>query len=147
MRIFLDTSVLIPFFYGDHPHHDSCIRIIDRLQTNTGFCSAHSLVETYSSLTRMPGKYRVSAERARLFVAGLRDRLQVIALTEVEYFGMIDDYAVASIVGGGIYDALHARCAVKAGTDVLLTWNHRDFIRFGEVARLVKTPLEFQDVE
>ena len=71
----------------------------------------------------------------------------MIALTEVEYFGMIDDYAAAGIVGGSIYDALHARCAVKAGTDVLLTWNQRDFIRFGEVARLVKTPLEFQDVE
>jgi predicted nucleic acid-binding protein len=147
VRLFLDTSVLIPLFYGDHPHHDSCIRIIDRLQTNTGFCSAHSLVETYSSLTRMPGKYRVSAERARLFVAALRDQLQVIALTEVEYFGMIDDYAALGIVGGSIYDALHAGCAVKAGTDVLLTWNQRDFIRFREVARLVKTPLEFQGIE
>jgi hypothetical protein len=60
---------------------------------------------------------------------------------------MIDDYAAAGIVGGGIYGALHARCAVKAGIDVLVTWNPRDLIRFGEVARLVKTPLEFQDVE
>ena len=147
MRSFLDTSILIPLFYGDHPHHDSCVRIIDRLQTNTGFCSAHSLVETYSSLTRMPGKYRVSAERARLFIATLRDQLQAIALTEAEYVDMIDDYAVAGIVGGSIYDALHARCAVKAGADVLVTWNQRDFIRFGEVARLVKTPPEFRDVE
>ena len=95
----------------------------------------------------MPGKYRVSADRARLFVTDLRAQLQVIALTEVEYLDMIDDYATAGIVGGSIYDALHSRCAVKAGTDVLLTWNQRDFIRFGEVARLVKTPLEFQDVE
>jgi len=115
VRIFLDTSILIPLFYGEHPHHDSCVRIIGRLQTNTGFCSAHSLVETYSSLTRMPGKYRVSAERARLFIATLREQLQAIALTEAEYVDMIDDYAAAGIVGGSIYDALHARCAVKAG--------------------------------
>jgi predicted nucleic acid-binding protein len=123
VRVFLDTSILIPLFYGDHPHHDSCVRTIDRLSTNTGLCSAHSLVETYASLTRMPGKYRVSAERARLFIADLRGRLQVIALTEDEYLAMIDHYATAGIVGGSIYDALHARCAVKAGADVLVTWN------------------------
>jgi hypothetical protein len=35
--------------------------------------------------------------------------------------------------------------AVKSGAEVLLTWNVRDFMRFEEaVARLVKTPLEFQ---
>ncbi|MGO9263223.1 MAG: PIN domain-containing protein [Bryobacteraceae bacterium] len=64
MRIFLDTSILIPSFYGDHPYHDASIQIVDRLEMDAGFCGSHSLVETYSVLTRMPGKYRVSAERA-----------------------------------------------------------------------------------
>jgi predicted nucleic acid-binding protein len=51
-------------------------------------------------------------------------------------------------VGSATYDALIARCALKAGADVLLTWNLRDFARFGEeIARLLKTPLEFQPIE
>jgi predicted nucleic acid-binding protein len=93
----------------------------------------------------MPGKYRVSADKARLFIAGLRGRLQAVALTEAEYYDLIDTNAAAGAVGGSIYDAVHARCAVKAGAEVLLTWNLRDFMRFEEaVTRLVKTPLEFQ---
>jgi predicted nucleic acid-binding protein len=46
-------------------------------------------------------------------------------------------------VGAATYDALIAHCALKAGADVLLTWNVRDFTRLGPaVAQLVKTPLE-----
>jgi predicted nucleic acid-binding protein len=100
VKVFLDTSVLIPLFYGDHTHHESCVRVIDRLDVDTGFCGSHSLVETYSSLTRMPGKYRVSAERARLFIGDLREKLQTVALTEAEYFQMLDHYAVAGLTGG-----------------------------------------------
>jgi len=49
------------------------------------------------------------------------------------------------IVGGAIYDAVLAQCALKADAEVLLTWNDRDFTRLGpEIARLVKTPPEFQ---
>jgi predicted nucleic acid-binding protein len=85
VRIFVDTSILIPLFYGDHPHHQAGIQSIDRLESETGFCSAHGLVETYSSLTRMPGKYRATPERARMFIASLRERLQIVALSEAEY--------------------------------------------------------------
>jgi predicted nucleic acid-binding protein len=109
VRIFLDTSVLIPSFYGDHPRHDACVAILDRLGTDSGFCSSHSLVETYSALTRLPGKYRVSADRARLFIAGLRGKLQAIALTEAEYFDLIEACASTGTVAGNIYDGVHAR--------------------------------------
>ena len=37
-----------------------------------------------------------------------------------------------------------ARCALKIVSDVLLTWNRRDFFRFGnDAVVLVKTPVEF----
>jgi predicted nucleic acid-binding protein len=46
-------------------------------------------------------------------------------------------------VGAAAYDALIAHCALKAGADILLTWNVRDFTRLGSaVAQLVKSPLE-----
>ena len=143
MRIFLDTSTLIPLFYGDHPHHDASVRIMEGLAEHTGFCGAPNLVEAYSTLTRMPGKYRVSAEKARLFIADLRDKLQAITLTAAEYFDVIDTCASAGIAGGSIYDAVHARCALKAGAEVLLTWNLAHFIRFPEVAGLVRSPENF----
>jgi predicted nucleic acid-binding protein len=145
VRIFRDTSIFVPAFYGDHVHHDASIEIMDRLGMDAGFCGSPSLVETYSVLTRMPGKYRVTAERARLFIASLQEKVQAVALTESEYTALIDHYAAAGIVGGAIYDAVLARCALKANVEVVLTWNDRDFTRFGpEVARLVKTPAEFQ---
>ena len=99
MRVFCDTSVLIPLFYGDHLHHDASIRAAERLQAGEGFCGSHNLVEAYSSLTRMPGRYRVSAERARVFIAGLREKLQAVALTEEEYGAMLNHYSTAGITG------------------------------------------------
>ena len=63
----------------------------------------------------------------------------MISLNEEEYVSAIQTVS-GSIVGGGAYDALIARCALKAKADVLLTWNERDFVRLGpEVAGLVRT--------
>ena len=143
MRVFCDTSVLIPLFYGDHPHHEASIRAVEGLRTPESYCGSHSLVETYSSLTRMPRRYRATAERARLFVASLREKFEAVALTSTEYFEMLDQNAAAGITGGSIYDALLARCATKADAEVLLTWNGKHFSRFGSgIIRLVKSPLE-----
>jgi predicted nucleic acid-binding protein len=56
---------------------------------------------------------------------------------------MLDRQSAAGITGGAIYDAMIAQCAVKAEAEILLTWNLRDFTRFGpEVAQLLKTPLD-----
>jgi hypothetical protein len=35
---------------------------------STGCCGAHSLAEVCSTLTRMPGKHRISGEQAMLFI-------------------------------------------------------------------------------
>jgi predicted nucleic acid-binding protein len=142
VKIFLDTSVLVALFYGDHPHHDPSVRIAERLVEHEGFCSAHSLMEVYSTLTRMPRNFRASPERARLFIADLCDKLQAIALTGAEYAELIDECAATSVAGGRVYDALHARCAMKASADVLFTWNVMHFLQFREIAGRVKTPDE-----
>lgn len=44
-------------------------------------CGAHSLAEVYSTLTRMPGKHRISGEQAMLFIGSIRERLSSIALS------------------------------------------------------------------
>ena len=80
MKAFLDTSVLVAAFYGDHQHHALSLDLLTRLDRKDGGCGAHSLIEVYSTLTRMPGRHRVSGEQAMLFIADVRQRLTVIAL-------------------------------------------------------------------
>lgn len=42
---------------------------------------------------------------------------------------MISKMTTLGLRGGGIYDALIAKSAQKAGVDQILTFNHRDFRR------------------
>ena len=115
MKAFLDTSVLIPVFYGDHTHHAASLEVFVQCDTD-GCCGAHSLAEVYSVLTRMPGKHRVSCEQAMLFVGNIRERLKVIALDGDEYADMLEKAADARIVGGAIYDAILAACRAQVGS-------------------------------
>jgi len=45
MKGFLDTSVLVPLFYGDHIHHLASLNLFTPFNTKAGCCAAHSLVE------------------------------------------------------------------------------------------------------
>ena len=141
MRAFLDTSVLVPVFYGDHVHHQASLDVFTRYGRKDACCGAHSLVEVYSALTRMPGKYRISGEQAMLFVGNIRERLTVVGLTPDETFSMLQVNAALGIAGGAIYDALLAGCALKSGAEKMFTWNLRHYGQFGpKVASLLQTP-------
>src|ERR1700733_7275116 len=104
MKGFFDTSVLVPVFYGDHVHHKASLALFIRFDKSTGACGAHSLAEVYSTLTRMPGKHRISADQAMLFIGSIRERLSIVALTGDEYLQALEISAGRGIVGGGIYD-------------------------------------------
>jgi predicted nucleic acid-binding protein len=104
-------------------------------------CGAHSLVEVYSSLTRMPGKHRISGDQAMLFIGNIRERLTVICLNPDEYFTMLQANAELGIAGGAIYDALLAACAIKSGAEILFTWNLRHYGQLGpKIEPLLQTP-------
>jgi predicted nucleic acid-binding protein len=104
-------------------------------------CGAHSLAEVYSTLTRMPGKYRVSGEQAMLFIGNIRERLSIIALTGDEYADVLKEAAALGIVGGNIYDAMLARCAIKAKSQVIYSWNTKHYVQCGhEIIRRLRTP-------
>src|SRR5260370_7485333 len=93
-------------------------------------CGAHSLAEVYSSLTRMPGKHRISGEQAMLFLSDMRERLAIISLDDQEYFQAISAAAAAGVVGGTIYDALLVHCALKAKPHSISTWNLKHYHQF-----------------
>ena len=76
-----------------------------------------------------------------LLLENLRDKLSLVTLNESEYWAALKQCSEIAITGGAVYDALIARCALKAKAEVLYTWNVSHFTRLGDdVARRVQTP-------
>jgi len=141
MKGFFDTSVLVPVFYGDHVHHQASLARFIQFDKSTGCCGAHGLAEVYSTLTRISGKHRISGEQAMLFIGSIRERLSVIALSGDESADALQVSASLGIVGSGIYDAVLARCAMKAKAETIYTWNARQYALCGkEIVGLLQTP-------
>ena len=138
MKAFFDSSVLVPVFYGDHMHHRASLDRFIQFDKSGACCGAHSLVEVYSTLTRMPGRHRISGEQAMLFIQDVRERLAIVALSASEYAEALEVASTRGIVGGGIYDAMLAHCAMKANAETIYTWNSRHYSLCGQevVARL-----------
>lgn len=141
MKAFLDTSVLVATFYGDHEHHAPSLDIFLRFGKTGACCAVHSLAEVYATLTGMPVKHRVGGDAALLFLQDIRDRLKLVSLDEDEYFRMIEEAAQVNLTGGAIYDALLGQCALKAKAETLYTWNTHDFLRLPQtIAGIVRRP-------
>lgn len=129
MKAFLDTSVLVATFYGDHEHHAPSLDLFLRFGKKDACCGAHSLAEVYATLTGMPGKRRAGGDAALLFLRDIRDHLTLVSLDEHEYFQIVEEAAASNLALGAIYDALLGRCALKAKAETLYTWNTQDFLR------------------
>jgi predicted nucleic acid-binding protein len=141
VKAFFDTSVLVPVFYADHVHHRASLLRFIQFDRSTGCCGAHSLAEVFSTLTRMPGKHRVSGEQAMLFIGNIREQLSLVALDGDDYARALGDAATLGIVGGNIYDALLAHCALKAQAETIYSWNEKHYRQCGaEVIHRLQTP-------
>jgi len=141
MTAFFDTSVLIPVFLEDHEHHQKSWSAFVDADKRTNYCAAHSLAEVYATMTRLPGRHRLSGEQVLLFLDNIREHLSLVALTGEEYHSAIRDAVAAGVVVGTIYDALIARCALKAKAEILYTWNRRHFEQFGsKIAERLRNP-------
>ena len=141
MNAFLDTSVLVATFYGEHEHHEPSFALFLQQKKSTACTAAHCMAEVYSVVTGMPGKDRSSPDEALLFLRDVRERLALITLDEFEYFKVLEDAASTGIAGGSAYDALIARCALKAKAKSIYTWNVKHFNRLGEsIASRVRQP-------
>jgi predicted nucleic acid-binding protein len=143
MRVFFDTSVFVPLFLGDHEHHVASQEAFLGLGRDHGFCSAHSLAELYSSVTRLPPRERVPADRALQFVEEIAKRLELVTLDAGEHVQALKFFAETGIIGGATYDGLHVCCARKAKADIIYTWNIRHFQLFGpEIEKRLRLPGE-----
>ena len=141
MKWFFDTSVLVGAFVEEHVHHERSLAAFLRADNKSGSCSAHSLIEFYAVVTRLPGRDRISSDQVLLLVQNIRDRLAIISLSSDDYFAVLERTAELRIFGGTVYDILLAHSALKASAQILYTWNVKHFQQFGgEIAKIVRTP-------
>lgn len=141
MKVFFDTTVLVAAVIEDHEHYASSYPLFSTAEHSSAFCAAHNLAEVYATLTRYPGKDRLSAQQAVLTLGNIEERLTIVPLNGAEYSAAIRRFAALGIVGAALYDGLIAACALKAKADVIYTWNVADFMRLGDdVAGRVRIP-------
>lgn len=92
------------------------------------YCSSHTLAESYATLIALPLKRRISGpEAAHLIQVNFVKKLEVIDLSFADYAAAIERCSSKGRVSGQIYDALHLVAALKAGCDLLLTYNLAHF--------------------
>ncbi|HTY48570.1 MAG TPA: PIN domain-containing protein [Steroidobacteraceae bacterium] len=141
MKALLDTSVLVAAFYGEHPRHGPSAALLAHQRPATGCTAAHCLAETYSVVTRMPGRLRAGPNHALQFIGSVRERLALVTLSDREYVDVLDQAVSAGVTGGAVYDAIIARCGQKARVLAIYTWNTRQFRLLGaDVAARVREP-------
>jgi predicted nucleic acid-binding protein len=90
--------------------------------------AAHSLVEAYSVLTRLPPPHRLSAKDASTLVhSNFAEGATVIALAAADYQRLIATAPAAGVTGGRTYDAVIVESAHKGKASEILTLNDKDF--------------------
>lgn len=119
---FLDTSALVGALLEKHPQHAACLRALQEAVSPVS--DAHSLAETFATLT---GFYRVPSEAAAELTLGLKAIVQVDPLSMADYETAISEARQRGIMGGGIYDSLHATFARRKGAKRVVTRNPSHF--------------------
>jgi toxin FitB len=119
MPSLVDTSLAVPLVLTSHLAHE---RVNAKVGDRTLHLAAHSALETYSVLTRLPGDARLApVDASRL----LSERFGAAIVPDEEVCqGLVAALAELHIAGGAVYDALIAVTA--RGVDgVLLTRDRR----------------------
>lgn len=119
---FLDTGILVGALLQRHPEHEACLAALDESQAP--FTDAHALAETFATLT---GFYRVPVAAAAELTLALKLIVIVEPLALADYEQAIGEAQRRGVMGGGIYDSLHATFARRKGAQRVVTRNPSHF--------------------
>jgi predicted nucleic acid-binding protein len=119
---FLDTGIMVGAVLKSHPEHSACLGALE--DSPQPFTNAHALAETFATLT---GFYKVPVEVATELTMGLQDSVRVEALALADYETAIREARSRGIMGGGIYDSLHATFARRKKAVWIVTRNPSHF--------------------
>jgi predicted nucleic acid-binding protein len=120
---FLDTSTLVGTLLVKHPQHAACLRAMEDAADPVS--NAHALAETFATLT---GFYKVPTEAATELVLGLKSVVDIEPLSAADYDTAISEARQRGIMGGGIYDSLHATFARRKRAKRIVTRNPSHFV-------------------
>jgi predicted nucleic acid-binding protein len=130
----VDANCMVAAVSGWHEHRQQASEEIDR-RRNRGeelVLAAHSFIEAYSVLTRLPPPKRLPPSRALELLEANFTPVMLVTLDASEYRDLLRAASTHGIVGGRIYDAIIAECALKANAAVLLTFNATHFLPFAQ---------------
>lgn len=119
---FLDTGILVGAVLKSHPEHAACLAVLE--SSKRPFTNAHALAETFATLT---GFYKLPTDAATDLTMGLRDALTVETLALADYETAIREARSRGVMGGGIYDSLHATFARRKKAWQIITRNPSHF--------------------
>jgi predicted nucleic acid-binding protein len=141
-QVALDTSCLIALLSSWHEFHLRTLTPLEarRKRGERFILSAHTLMETFSVLTRLPPPVRIApmeaSERMREnfggdLVAGLEPKSAWLSITQLAQRGL---------GGGRVYDAAIASSVLRAGAAVIFTWNVKDFLAVAPPGLEIREP-------
>ena len=119
---FLDTGIMVGAVLKSHPEHLACLAALE--VSVRPFTNTHAMAETFATLT---GFYKVPTDAATELTLSLRDSVVVEALALADYETAIREARSRGVMGGGIYDSLHATFARRKKAVQIVTRNPSHF--------------------
>jgi predicted nucleic acid-binding protein len=119
---FLDTGIMVGAVLKSHREHAACLAALD--DSRRPFTNAHAIAEAFATLT---GFYKVPTDAASELTLSLQDLVAVEALTMADYETAIREARSRGVMGGGIYDSLHATFARRKKAVQIVTRNPSHF--------------------
>lgn len=119
---FLDTGIMVGALLESHPEHEACLAALEDFARP--FTNAHALAETFATLT---GFYKLPTDAAAELTLSVRDSVRVEALAWADYETSIREARSRGVMGGGIYDSLHASFARRRKAVRIVTRNPSHF--------------------
>jgi predicted nucleic acid-binding protein len=119
---FLDTGILVGVVLEKHPEHKQCLAAF--AQYRDCFTDAHAMAEAFATLT---GFYKVPVHTAAELTLTLCENVAIEAFTIADYATAIAEAPRRGVMGGGIYDSLHATFARRKRAKHIVTRNPSHF--------------------
>ena len=119
---FIDTGILVGALLEKHPEHRQCLTALEEYKDIV--TDAHALAETFATLT---GFYKVPPDAAAELTLGLNEILAIEPLPLAVYEAAIREANSRGVMGGGIYDSLHAAFARRKRATRIITRNPSHF--------------------
>lgn len=145
MEVFFDTSVLVAASDRSHPHYEQAHPAMRRAAQgdDKGFICAHSIAETFTTLTRMPVQPRIlPMEALRIVTDNILPHFTAVPLEREDYLRALDVMGSGGFSGAKIYDALLLQCAGRCKVKRIYTFNLSDFRKLAgpKLQSLIQAP-------